>query len=257
MFTRATRPLGLTLLCVALAACFAGPSSTDPGGAAPPKAPDADAGGVAPGAPRGPLNAMERGLALVQSNGCASCHQSGDPKDGALSGRAKPLRGTVYPPNLTPDKETGLGDWTEEEIVRAIREGKDDQMSDLCSVMPRFADLSYAQASDIVAYLRGLPPVRHKLPASQCDDAPGEGGASGDAGSEVADDAGGGDAAQTGPDAQPATDAGATCPGFAAPDTAAPCRGCGTHACQPNGCYGGYYCELGAAKCHAKPPICP
>ncbi len=241
----------------ALSACFAGPSAGDAAGPAA-SLPDGGAGTQAPDTSRGGAltTAAERGQALVQSHGCSGCHQPSDSKDGTLAGRTTPMEGSAYPPNLTPDKDTGLGDWTEEQIVRAIREGKNDAMDDLCTVMPRFADLSYAQASDIVAYLRGLTPVHRQVPESQCAAGPEADGGADDADAPVPDDAGE-DAATDGGTVEPLPDSGAICAGFAAPGAAAPCHGCGTHACQANGCYGGYYCEVTTAKCHPKPALCP
>jgi mono/diheme cytochrome c family protein len=74
---------------------------------------------------------LERGSYLVNGiANCGNCHSPQQP-DGTLSG--PPLSGgmalvaprfTAYPPNLTPDLETGLGRWTEEQIVTALREGR-------------------------------------------------------------------------------------------------------------------------------------
>ncbi len=241
----------------ALSACFAGPPGGDPAGPAA-SVPDASAGAQTQDTSRGGAltTAAERGQALVQSHGCAGCHQGSDPKEGTLAGRATPVGGSAFPPNLTPDKATGLGDWTEEQIVRAIREGKNDAMDDLCEVMPRYADLSYAQASDIVAYLRGLTPVHRQAPESHCAHPVADGGADdAQAGDAAADDAAADAGAEGGTVALP--DSGATCPGFVAPGAAGPCHGCGTHACQPNGCRSGLYCEVRTAMCHPKPATCP
>ena len=83
--------------------------------------------------------AVAQGRYLVGLLGCASCHT-----EGALVGKPDPSKtlagstigiaysnpmvndfpGAVYPPNLTPDRRTGLGTWTTEEIVDMIRSGK-------------------------------------------------------------------------------------------------------------------------------------
>ena len=105
-----------------------------------------------------------RGKQLVADNGCASCHED------TFEGASSPSPGTrAYPPNLTPDPDTGLGGWSDDEIIRAIRTGVDDQGDPLCPEMPRFADLSDEDAAAIVAYLRSLTPVRHELPPSRCE----------------------------------------------------------------------------------------
>jgi hypothetical protein len=77
-----------------------------------------------------------------------------------------PDLGVFYGPNLTPDKETGLGAWTDEEIITAIQQGKRPDGRVLAPVMPwhAFANLSTADVKAIVAYLRSVPPVRNKVP---------------------------------------------------------------------------------------------
>ncbi|HZS41366.1 MAG TPA: lamin tail domain-containing protein, partial [Polyangia bacterium] len=74
----------------------------------------------------------------------------------------------AYPANLTPDGETGIGDWSDDEIVRALRAGVDDQGAPLCPPMPRFASMTDSEASAIVAYLRSLVPVANAVPPSSC-----------------------------------------------------------------------------------------
>jgi mono/diheme cytochrome c family protein len=69
-------------------------------------------------------------------------------------------------PNITPDPETGAGRWTDDQLVRAIRQGISHDGRRLSVVMP-FPTLSILTDDDvqaIVAYLRSLPPVRHVLP---------------------------------------------------------------------------------------------
>ena len=72
-------------------------------------------------------------------------------------------------PNITPDPETGLGTWTDDEIARAIREGVRKDGSALFPVMPylELATLDDADVEAIVVYLRTLAPVRSQLPARQ------------------------------------------------------------------------------------------
>jgi hypothetical protein len=77
-------------------------------------------------------------------------------------------KGNVYPPNLTPDMDTGLGAWTRAEIATAITTGKDNEGMDLCSSMPRFGALSAQDLADVVTYLRSLPAVKHQVPNGAC-----------------------------------------------------------------------------------------
>ncbi|HEY8077024.1 MAG TPA: cytochrome c [Labilithrix sp.] len=105
----------------------------------------------------------ERGKEIVAERACASCHSAD------LAGADTPRPGTrVFPANLTPDADTGIGTWSDADVARAIRTGVDDEGASLCSAMPRFGDLSDEDAAAIVAYLRALPAVRHEVPASRC-----------------------------------------------------------------------------------------
>lgn len=68
--------------------------------------------------------------------------------------------------NLTPDPETGVGRWTDEQLIRAIREGIGHDGRRLALVMPYdyFSVMTDGDVRAIVAYLRSLRPVRHVLP---------------------------------------------------------------------------------------------
>jgi hypothetical protein len=74
--------------------------------------------------------------------------------------------GTLAAANLTPDRETGLGNWTDGEILRAMREGVDREGKALFPIMPygHLRDMSDEDAKSIVAYLRTIPPVRYQRP---------------------------------------------------------------------------------------------
>jgi hypothetical protein len=81
----------------------------------------------------------------------------------------KGLPGRVVAPNLSSDPETGAGAWTDDQLVRAIREGIGHDGRALFPMMPyqRFRSLSDEDVSSIVVYLRALPPVRQRQPATQ------------------------------------------------------------------------------------------
>jgi hypothetical protein len=116
------------------------------------------------------------GSLFVEQRGCPDCHQSSDPKDGKLSGQTVPRPNTMaYPANLTPDHTTGIGDWADIEIVRAMRYGIDNENEPLCPPMPHFDGnrpdlplMTDLEARAIVAYLRSLPPVTRPIPESRC-----------------------------------------------------------------------------------------
>jgi hypothetical protein len=71
-----------------------------------------------------------------------------------------------YPPNLTPDRETGLGSWSEADIARAVRTGERPDGRVLAPMMPwrSYAALTDGDALAVAAYLKALPPVRHVVP---------------------------------------------------------------------------------------------
>ncbi|BDG74139.1 c-type cytochrome [Roseomonas fluvialis] len=124
-------------------------------------------------APSGP-NA--RGEYLSRIMDCGGCHTGGalagrpDPRlhlAGSGIGFGIPEVGVFYPPNLTPDRETGLGTWSEADIVRAVRTGVRPDGRVLAPVMPwhSYAALTDADARALARYLRALPPVRNPTPA--------------------------------------------------------------------------------------------
>lgn len=75
--------------------------------------------------------------------------------------------GTLAAANLTPDPETGLGNWTDGEILRAMREGVDREGKALFPIMPygHLRSMSDEDAYAVVAYLRTMKPLRYERPA--------------------------------------------------------------------------------------------
>ena len=118
---------------------------------------------------------IARGKYLVTISGCKDCHVPGvflGKPDftrmlaGSEVGFDLPGLGTFYGPNLTPDKETGLGGWTTEQIILAITRGVRPDGRELAPIMPwrDFAVLTKGDAEAIAAYLKSLPPVSNKVP---------------------------------------------------------------------------------------------
>lgn len=112
---------------------------------------------------------------VVGPGGCGDCHTpgalTGKPDltrtlDGSDVGWAVPGLGVFVPPNLTPDKRTGLGAWTAEQIVTAFTKGRTPTGRMLAPAMPwrDFAHLSRSDALAVAAYLKSLKPVRHQVP---------------------------------------------------------------------------------------------
>lgn len=120
---------------------------------------------------------LARGEYLVE--GVAHCFQCHSPHDlsrptlpivegmkgaGWLMETEKGL-GSVVAPNITPDPETGIGNWTDDEIARAIREGVSRDGSALFPIMPyqSFRHMSDEDLASVVVYLRTVPAVRNPI----------------------------------------------------------------------------------------------
>jgi cytochrome c553 len=120
---------------------------------------------------------LARGTYLMTSGQppCMMCHSPLEATpDGRLvvsagkefSGRSFDVEGVpfVVAPNLTPDPETGVGTWTDDQLARAIREGISHDGRALFPIMPyeKFHDMSDEDLAAVIVYLRSLPPVRHE-----------------------------------------------------------------------------------------------
>jgi mono/diheme cytochrome c family protein len=142
----------VVLLVGALAACAAGGDLAPPAGAADPAA--------ATGAPAAGPELARRGELLFNIGGCTSCHTV---KDGPPLAGGDPIRtefGTFYAPNLTPDREHGIGGWSEADFIRAMREGRSP---DGAPYYPSLPYTSYTKMTDedlraLKAYLDTVPP---------------------------------------------------------------------------------------------------
>ncbi len=118
---------------------------------------------------------IARGEYLVAISGCNDCHTPGyffgKPDtarflSGSDVGFEIPGLGAFVGPNITPDKETGIGSWAPEQISTAIQSGIRPDGRTLAPIMPwqAFAHLTKEDAMAIVAFLQGLPPVKNKVP---------------------------------------------------------------------------------------------
>ena len=123
-----------------------------------------------------PSARLQRGEYLAAIMDCTGCHTPGvflgkpdiqRPLAGSEVGFQIPGLGTFYPPNLTPDPETGLGRWSEADIVKAVRTGERPDGRMLAPVMPyhSYARLTDADASALAAYLKSIKPIRNQVPA--------------------------------------------------------------------------------------------
>ena len=118
---------------------------------------------------------IKRGEYLVTFGGCNDCHTPGHffgrPDlsrflGGSDVGFEIPGRGVFFGPNLTPDKQTGLGNWSPDEIVTAMQTGVRPDGRELAPIMPwhAFAKLTPDDANAIVAFIRSLKPVSNQVP---------------------------------------------------------------------------------------------
>jgi mono/diheme cytochrome c family protein len=123
---------------------------------------------------------LERGKYIANSMGCFYCHSPHDwskrdhPIPAGMEGAGQQLPytdlpGKVFAPNLTPDKETGAGTWSDDAIARAIREGigHDDRAMFPIMPYPHYRTMPDEDLASIVVYLRSLPPVRNPLPKTE------------------------------------------------------------------------------------------
>jgi hypothetical protein len=122
---------------------------------------------------------LTRGKYLVESvNGCFGCHSDIDATSPGLAvvkgregcGRAWTADGLPWlvAPNLTPDPETGAGNWSDDALARAIREGIGHDGRALFPIMPyeRYREMSDEDLASVIVYIRSLKPLRNALPPS-------------------------------------------------------------------------------------------
>jgi len=121
---------------------------------------------------------LARGRYLVRAMQCPLCHTPISATTGAYDAArflAGGMRVSAWPwgvwfsRNLTPDAETGLGRWTEAEIVAALTRGvsRDGRRLDpMAMPWPWFSRLTPADAAAIATYLKALPPVRREVPSA-------------------------------------------------------------------------------------------
>ena len=109
---------------------------------------------------------IERGKALTVAGDCASCHTADPAKPFAGGKRIDTPFGAIYSPNLTPDRDTGLGAWSDDDFYRALRYGvaRDGSRYYPAFPYPNFTKLIRDDILAIRAYLATLAPVRNSVP---------------------------------------------------------------------------------------------
>lgn len=129
---------------------------------------------------------IARGDYLARIMDCTGCHtpgvMMGQPDmarylGGGDVGFHLPGLGIFWPPNLTPDEATGLGAWSTDDIVRAVRTGETPDGRILAPIMPyhSYVALNDEDAMALAIYLKSLPALSNQVPdpAGGPDDAKG------------------------------------------------------------------------------------
>lgn len=131
---------------------------------------------AAAGPPAVAQSPLERGRYLVEGiAGCGNCHTPNGPAGkvaamnlaGGLVEDNKAFRAVA--PNITPDRDTGIGAWSDAEIARAVREGigRDGRVLGPPMPFPLYRGIADADMAAMIAYLRSVPAVRNAAGESQ------------------------------------------------------------------------------------------
>jgi mono/diheme cytochrome c family protein len=115
------------------------------------------------------FDAVERGRYLATAADCAACHTSPGGKPFAGGVALQTPFGTLVAPNITPDPEAGIGAWTGDEFVSALREGRGRHGIYLYPAMPypAYAKMTREDVLAIRAYLRTIDPAPDKIEANR------------------------------------------------------------------------------------------
>ncbi|HEX3122284.1 MAG TPA: cytochrome c [Rhodanobacteraceae bacterium] len=111
---------------------------------------------------------VARGRYLAQAADCEACHTANEGKLFAGGVAFKTPFGTLYSPNITPDKETGIGAWSDAEFLKAVHEGVAADGERLYPAFP-YAAYTYLTDEDVLAikaYLFSLAPVKNAPPVA-------------------------------------------------------------------------------------------
>ena len=128
--------------------------------------------------PAGPMpdDSLARGQWLLRVANCVDCHDTVDERRAPIPGMYLaggqpfpiPGRGTVYAANLTSDAATGLGAYSDEDILRALTEGVGKSGRPLYMMPWRwYGGMTDEDKRALVLALREIPPVVHPVPAAE------------------------------------------------------------------------------------------
>lgn len=110
----------------------------------------------------------ENGKTMFFAGGCASCHATPNQEDKTKLGGGYPLKspfGTFYAPNISTDRNDGIGAWSEADFVTAMTKGTSPDGSHLYPAFPyaSYQRMRLADVRDLYAYLKTLPAVQGKV----------------------------------------------------------------------------------------------
>jgi len=117
---------------------------------------------------------LDNGKTMFHAGGCATCHATPNHQDKTQLGGGLGLKtpfGTFFPPNISPDRDDGIGGWSEADFVTAMWKGTSPGGRHYYPVFPytSYQRMKMEDARDLFAYLKTLPPVKgktreHELP---------------------------------------------------------------------------------------------
>ena len=110
---------------------------------------------------------VKKGQYMVWAGGCIGCHTDTKGKKPELAGghALKTPFGVFYSPNITPDKETGIGNWSDEDFIKAFRQGLSPDNDHYYPVFPypTYTKMRDEDLLAIKAYLFSLKPIRNEV----------------------------------------------------------------------------------------------
>ncbi|HKF10416.1 MAG TPA: cytochrome c [Xanthobacteraceae bacterium] len=112
---------------------------------------------------------LDNGKIMFHAGGCATCHATPNQEDKTRLGGGFALKspfGTFFPPNISPDRDDGMGAWSEANFVTAMWKGTSPDGSHYYPVFPytSYQRMKIEDVRDLFAYLKTLPPVKGKTP---------------------------------------------------------------------------------------------
>lgn len=116
------------------------------------------------------MESIERGAYLVIAGGCISCHRGEDEPELFIGGLALETDfGTFYAPNITPDRDTGIGNWQARDFLLALKHGRTPSGSFYYPAFPyrAYAGLSDQDVLDIGSYLMSLEAIPNHVPKAE------------------------------------------------------------------------------------------